>query len=87
MTIDHSTICPHCGEEHERVTSAVRDGRDRPRDGDATICWECGALGIYEDRAPGGIRKPTKHEQRALDRDERVQQILAAWRDGWVERQ
>ena len=80
MTIDMSTICPHCGEEMEAATVA-RSEYATPRDGDASLCWACGEFGIFEDRAPGGIRLPTVREQRALGADEQVMALLAAWRD------
>lgn len=80
MTIDMSTICPHCGDELNAATAA-RAEYQTPRDGDASICWMCGKIGIFEDRAPGGVRLPTKREQRMLDADEQIQKMLAARRE------
>jgi coenzyme F420-reducing hydrogenase alpha subunit len=83
MTIAHSTICAFCDVEHECATHTVDpDGklREAPRDGDPSICFACGAINIFDDRAPGGMRKPTKREQREFDIDPEVQAACDAWK-------
>jgi len=76
-----STICPLCGQEHDAASMAQSNERQTPRDGDASFCFSCGTVNIFEDRASGGLRRPTKREQRLFDKDERLQEILAAWRE------
>lgn len=70
------STCPFCGQRHDAVTSTnTDDTRFIPQDGDATICFTCGAFAIFD--SSGGLRKPTKAEQRVLDRDH--QTVRAAW--------
>jgi hypothetical protein len=76
--IEMSTICPTCGQEHNAASRATAE-YNIPKEGDASFCFGCGAINIFEHDAPGGLRKPTKKEQRELDGDPRMGQLLAAW--------
>jgi hypothetical protein len=76
---DWPTICPFCGQRHDAATNA--QGRDRlPDDGDVSQCFRCGEFSIFDDKAYGGMRKPTKREQRAIARDARMQTMRTAWK-------
>jgi hypothetical protein len=76
---DMDTVCPFCDQHHEAATAA-RDRPDYPEDGDATLCFNCGAFCIFDSDSDGGLRKPTKVEQRSLDSDCNVQEIITAWK-------
>ena len=67
-TTDWPTICPSCGAKHEAITNV--EARDvLPDNGDVSICFRCGEICIFDDKAYGGMRKPTKKEQREIARD------------------
>ena len=76
--IEMSTICPTCGQEHDAASRATADYHI-PKEGDASFCFGCGAFNIFAHDAPGGLRKPTKKEQRELDGDKRLKEIRVAW--------
>ena len=76
---DMDTVCPFCDQHHEAATAA-RNLPEYPEDGDATLCFNCGALCIFDSDSDGGLRKPTKVEQRSLDSDCNVQEIITAWK-------
>ena len=78
-TTDMTTICPFCGMEHECATAAL-DRPVSPDDGDATLCFRCGAVSIFAEECEGGLRKPTKKEQRELNADKIVQGLITAWK-------
>jgi hypothetical protein len=73
-----TTTCPHCGYQHE-ATSGV-DAETLPGNGDITICFRCGVLSIFAVSKRGKLRKPTKGEQRSLDKDPRISKLIEAWR-------
>lgn len=73
------TTCPFCGKTHD--TTSETGGRvDYPEDGDPTLCDHCGQFCIYDREADGGLRKPTKREQRELSHYDLAQQALTAWK-------
>jgi hypothetical protein len=76
---DMDTVCPFCGKTHEAATAA-RNRPEYPEDGDATMCFDCGAFCIFDHDRDGGLRRPTKVEQRSLDRDDFVQRVITAWK-------
>jgi hypothetical protein len=76
---DVDTVCPFCGRHHEAATEAM-NRQDYPENGDATLCFACGAFSIFDQDSEGGLRKPTKVEQRSLDGDDFVQGIITAWK-------
>jgi hypothetical protein len=79
MSEDMATICPFCDQHHEAVTAA-RGDVDFPDDGDVTLCFGCGRLCIFDSDAYGGLRKPTKKEQRTFAHDDDLKKVQAAWR-------
>ena len=79
MTHDLATVCPFCGMRHPAVTAiSARDAI--PQDGVTTLCFTCGSFSVFDSAASGRLRKPTRQEQRYLDHDPKMQQVVAAWR-------
>jgi len=74
-----ATICPFCDQHHECVTAA-RSDIDFPEDGDVTMCFNCGRWCIFDRDAHGGLRKPTKKEQRGFERDADLVKLVDAWK-------
>jgi hypothetical protein len=74
------TVCPACGEAHPLATSIHPDSQDTPSNGDASLCFECGEVSIFDDRKPGGVRRPTRKEAKEIAGDFDIQAALAAWR-------
>lgn len=73
------TICPFCGQHHDAATHTGGTNSE-PDDGDVTLCFGCGRICIFDSDSYGGLRKPTKKEQRAIGRDERVSELVTAWK-------
>jgi hypothetical protein len=78
-THDMKMTCPHCGKCHDAVT-AVQDKVFYPDDGDASVCFDCGKVSIFDSKGNSGSRKPTADEQRELDADEGLQKAITAWK-------
>jgi hypothetical protein len=76
---ERTTTCPFCGRVHEVATELI--GSTQPEDGDTTMCFRCGIFSIFDAATPGGLRKPTKREQRRLDRDPQIRKISDAWHE------
>jgi hypothetical protein len=74
------TVCPACGEDHP-VAKRVRDpnGQDKPSNGDFSLCFDCGEVSIFDDRKPGGVRRPTRKEAKELACNRELQAALVAW--------
>jgi hypothetical protein len=69
------TTCPFCNNPH-----SGRTGGMVPEDGDITLCYKCGELGIFDEATDGGVRKPFEDEISFFDRNEGIQILRAAWR-------
>ena len=50
-------LCPWCGDRHVRATEILGSGS--PDDGDATICWTCTNIAVFDSSVIGGLRKQT----------------------------
>jgi hypothetical protein len=72
------TTCAWCATRHELATGVTGESVV-PGNGDATLCFSCGAVNIFDDRVAGGLRKPDRDEMEMLDHDETVSQVLRAW--------
>jgi hypothetical protein len=73
--------CPHCGTHLDAATSVNGSPEeDKPKDGDFSMCIECGGFSIFEKTAPGGIRLPTEAETAALNRSGMIYQLVKVWR-------
>jgi hypothetical protein len=76
---DMQAVCPFCGACHDAVTAAPSNtDRYYPEDGDVSMCIDCGRFAIYDSRLE--LRKPTRQEQRELDRDKRYRGMVTAWK-------
>ena len=75
---DWPTICSFCRQLHEAVTNAQRLDC-LPEDGDVSMCFRCGEFCVFDDSAFGGMRKPTKKEQRTFAHDKRLRELRTTW--------
>jgi hypothetical protein len=78
-SLDFPTICPFCNQRHDAATM-VRGGDVDLDNGDVTLCFGCGRFCVFDSDAYGGLRKPTKKEQRRFDRDPELKEVVTAWR-------
>lgn len=67
--------CPGCGRVNQVATGATGD---IPEDGDVSICWGCGVIGIFAGDPLSHVRHPTDEERRELMADEGVQNAVRA---------
>ena len=65
--VQKDVLCPWCGDRHDRATEILGSGS--PDDGDATICWTCTNIAVFESSVTGGLRKPNDSEAENLQRD------------------
>jgi len=65
--VQKDVLCPWCGDRHDRATEILGSGS--PDDGDATICWTCTNIAVFESSVTGGLRKPNDIEAENLHRD------------------
>jgi hypothetical protein len=79
VTEELRTICPHCDQHHDALTMVYGDV-DYANDGDVTMCFRCGQLCVFDREETGGLRKPTKKEQRSFDRDQKLQRLQTVWK-------
>jgi len=81
MTRRITTICPHCGYEHDATTAVVERGHaglePRMGPGDYTLCFGCGEFCVM-DRT-GMLRRPTHTEVRKIRRDKLCQMVRENW--------
>lgn len=57
--LGYETVCPTCRRPND---SAAHASGEKPRDGDASICWVCGGIGIFDSTAQGRMRQPSEDE-------------------------
>ena len=65
--VQKDVLCPWCGDRHDRATEILGSGS--PNDGDATICWTCTNIAVFDSTVTGGLRKPNDSEAENLQRD------------------
>ena len=65
--VQKDVLCPWCGDRHDRATEILGSGL--PGDGDATICWTCINIAVFDSTVTGGLRKPNDSEAESLQRD------------------
>ncbi|UPT99185.1 hypothetical protein J4G48_0014535 [Bradyrhizobium barranii subsp. apii] len=85
--IEYPTTCPHCGY-HTDGLDALEDisGAEHfPRDGELSLCDECGEWNVMAKSYPGGLRKPRAKEVRAIMRSENCAKASKDWRDRMIE--
>lgn len=73
-----TTQCWKCGTIHD-CTSQVKKEGSLPKNGDVSLCFECGAFAIFDDSFEDRIRKPTPSENFNLERDQELLAIRALW--------
>lgn len=78
---DFRTECPFCGAEHDKAGSVTKqsDKPVIPQDGDLTLCASCGEWAFFNEKTPGGLRKPTDEEYLLLARSPVVRAARTAW--------
>ena len=78
--VPHGTTCPFCGYVADYATLAeLSDLQDAPEDGDISMCLDCGEFAIFEEAAPGGLRKPTDKEYGQFGTDQNIKDMRRAW--------
>jgi hypothetical protein len=77
--VEHAmtTTCPCCGTVNEVATSLFIGMS--PQDGDASMCFRCGIISVFDHTAPGHQRKPDAIEQAMFNTDPRIQKLIDAW--------
>ena len=73
------TRCPWCGYQADRASNADQKEKDKPNDGDPSICIDCGEWGIFDHEAKNGLRKPTGQEFMEISMDETCRKLRWAW--------
>ena len=71
-----TVVCPHCGTG--AAYSIGEQNRDQP-DRDATLCFECGNVGIIDFALKGGSRKATEAEEKQINADPMIQTARRMW--------
>lgn len=72
------TQCPFCLTHHDTTTMPF-DVKQRPQEGDCTLCFRCGEWMFFSNKIKGGLRKPTWPEYQRLAVDEEAIRVRQAW--------
>jgi hypothetical protein len=77
--------CPSCGYAPSAVQGFREDAR--PRFEDRTLCWSCGAIGIYTKTPLGHwtMRPPTQEERAELRANPEVRKARDQWKRAKLE--
>ena len=69
------TRCWNCGTMNDAATDAYGDARPEP--GDASVCFTCGAVGIFDGRAGGAmfVRAPIAAEAAVFEADPNIRRV------------
>lgn len=70
--------CPYCGREHDLATNTTSG--TRPKDGDYSLCIQCGHFGIFDRKAQGGVRRATAAEAVCIAASPEASKVQLAWR-------
>jgi hypothetical protein len=76
---EHPMTCPHCHKAQPLAAPADDSWDLAPKDGDASLCFDCGKVGIFDSASPGGARLPTDEEAAEMDRDAGIQLLRLGW--------
>lgn len=81
MTHAWQATCPFCGATHNMASNATRteEGPIQPRNGDLTLCINCGEWAFFDQNAKGGLRKPTDAEYRRIAASPHSRLAREAW--------
>lgn len=69
------TTCPFCYTENDMMMKAGGD-KEEPKDGSVNICFSCLTASTIDASSPGNCRKPTDEEQRIIDNNVYIQNLL-----------
>ena len=69
------TTCIECGTVNDSAAFASGPGVVRPREGNISMCFECGHLAIYNEDL--SLREPTIDEMLKLAKDPKLQLVMA----------
>lgn len=77
------TVCPFC-EARFDLASMVAEGQTsaktkKPKDGDCSLCIQCGEWAFFDSAAEGGARKPTHAEYEQIAADPFLRALHLAW--------
>lgn len=86
-TTEKNVVCPLCTTAQELATDIYGGTKAKPEDGDASLCFTCGGVTIFDSKAPGGLRLPNARERKRIDDDFDLQLVMASWRDHQHSRQ
>lgn len=75
---EHASTCPYCGK-HNDMAGSMPGQRARPKDGDVSLCIGCGHVGVFDSRAPGGLRKTSPLEAATLAANPQMSRARLAW--------
>lgn len=75
-TRKRDNVCPYCGKVCDLVSTPVH-GRG-PREGDFTVCVDCGTLGIFDSSATGGLRLLNEEEAAEASQHPLLQAMMSA---------
>lgn len=73
-----NTRCWNCGRECQYCSSVEEPDRV-PGNGDVHFCVKCGALALFDDTNPDGIRKPSPSERDEMMRTEHIIKMVLFW--------
>jgi hypothetical protein len=77
-TYDFKAECPFC-QEHCNATTALGNDPAPPATGDLSFCIACGEFAIFDEDAPGNMRKPSDDEYTFIGTHPGLQRVRAAW--------
>lgn len=75
--VEWNSVCPFCRATHE-LASCVGT-RALPKDGDLSLCFNCGEWGVFADKEPGKLRKPTDAEYEQIAASPTAKAARIAW--------
>lgn len=76
---EHPMTCPHCHKAQPLAAPADDSWDLAPKDGDASLCFDCGQIGIFDSASPGGARLPSLDEEAQLHADAGIQLLRLGW--------
>src|SRR5262245_990985 len=75
---DFTSLCPHCGAEHEFASEIFETTHSNIKAGDTSLCVTCGRFSVL-DRDGIMLRKPNRKELRRIAKDKRCTAVFLAW--------
>ena len=78
-----ATACHQCGKTIDATTGATTN--ERPKAGDVSLCWHCGAFSIFT--SPTEMRPATPDEAKAIEADPDIRRIRHAIAESYSPKQ